>query len=207
MLVSPEARAYLGLAAPVFLDVLHLGEALIPQELFGHVLGGQTEVAGGLDQLERRRLRRRLCSDGSESNPKSPAVPAKVSPRNSRRLQPSTFRSFMGHLPSLRSHLLLCFWTLFLVSLKSQEERERRARRAMAGAKAKPLFEAEARERQGKRTDLSANLRGSKEFAKASEDAAKLRNVSPRLIESATALIWKILGRGRSFRGRVFEGS
>jgi hypothetical protein len=41
------------------LDVVDLGEPFAPQELFSHVLGGDTE-AGDLDQSDLRCLRRRL---------------------------------------------------------------------------------------------------------------------------------------------------
>ena len=62
----------------------------------------------------------------SDFRPRSPAAPTKVShSRNSRRLQPSRCRLSMGHLPFLRSHCLLDFWTLLLGSPKSQEESRR----------------------------------------------------------------------------------
>ena len=54
----------------------------------------------------------------------------------------------------------------------------------MVGADALPHFEAEAKARQGARTDISANLRES-EKRKASEDAARAVGVSSRSIESA----------------------
>jgi hypothetical protein len=43
----------------LFLDVVHVGEPLLPEELFGHVLGVLTD-AGHLDQPEPRGLGRRL---------------------------------------------------------------------------------------------------------------------------------------------------
>jgi hypothetical protein len=52
----------------------------------------------------------------------------------------------------------------------------------MLGARIKPMFEDEARERQGARTDLSANLRESLPAAKASEQAAQAVQVSPRSV-------------------------
>ncbi len=55
----------------------------------------------------------------------------------------------------------------------------------MVAAKIKPRFEAEAKGRQGERTDLSADLRKSDPFD-SSERAADLVNVSTRLVESAS---------------------
>jgi hypothetical protein len=68
--------------------------------------------------------------------------------------------------------------------------------RAMVGAKVKPLFTEEARQRQatsgpgihgGK--PLSANLRGAVVPGKAADKAASVVNVSPRLVEMATKVI------------------
>jgi ParB-like chromosome segregation protein Spo0J len=60
--------------------------------------------------------------------------------------------------------------------------------RAMIGARLMAHFENAAKERQGTRTDISANLRGS-ENRKSSEDAARVVNVSPRSVESAKKVL------------------
>lgn len=62
------------------------------------------------------------------------------------------------------------------------------AQRAMVAARLKPIYEEEARKRQGTRTDLSANLRLG-EAGKAAEKAAAALNVSPRSVESAAAVL------------------
>jgi len=51
------------------------------------------------------------------------------------------------------------------------------------------MFEKAAKERQGTRTDISTNLRSSSEPHKAAEDAAKLLNISPRSVESASRVL------------------
>jgi hypothetical protein len=58
---------------------------------------------------------------------------------------------------------------------------------ALSAAKAKPLFEEEARRRQVTDTTDSANLHG--ETGKVSEITAQVFNVSPRLVETASAVI------------------
>ncbi len=60
------------------------------------------------------------------------------------------------------------------------------SQRAMVAAAALPALQAEAKARQGTRTDLRANLRGS---GKASEKAAALVQVSPRTVEAAAAVL------------------
>jgi hypothetical protein len=56
---------------------------------------------------------------------------------------------------------------------------------AMIGGRIKQVFEAEARERQGTRTDLRANLPEGEE-GRARDKAAAAVDVSPRSVESAT---------------------
>ncbi len=77
-----EGRRDVG--GPLLLDVLHLGEPLAAQQLFGHILGGLTD-AGNLDQPEPRRLRRRLRGDrpGVHSQGAPPSPPASTHPGTS----------------------------------------------------------------------------------------------------------------------------
>src|SRR5215510_12719601 len=56
----------------LFLDVLHLGEALRLQEGFGHVLGSHTNGADIPDQPELRGLRRRLRGDRPRAQAEEP---------------------------------------------------------------------------------------------------------------------------------------
>jgi ParB-like chromosome segregation protein Spo0J len=72
----------------------------------------------------------------------------------------------------------------FVVSLNLHRRHLTTSQRSMLAVEIKEMFEKEARERQGTRTDLRANLRGSR-VGKASEHAAKIVNVSPRSVESA----------------------
>ena len=81
---------------PSCLDVLHLREPLAWQELFGHILGGYTE-AGAVTSVSL------VVSGGGSAatslgfRPRSPAVPASVSPpKNFRRLKPSPCLLIMG---------------------------------------------------------------------------------------------------------------
>ena len=72
----------------------------------------------------------------------------------------------------------------FALSMNLHRRHLSASQRSMLAAEIKPLFEKEARERQGKRTDLGASLRPS-ERGKASGHAAKIVNVSSRSVESA----------------------
>jgi ParB/Sulfiredoxin domain len=72
----------------------------------------------------------------------------------------------------------------FVVSLNLHRRHLTTSQRSMLAVEIKDMFEKEARERQGTRTDLRANLRGSM-AGKSSEYAAKIVNVSPRSVESA----------------------
>jgi hypothetical protein len=59
------------------------------------------------------------------------------------------------------------------------------SQRAMLGDKIKGEFEAEAKARQGTRTDIQANLPECR-IGQARDQAAEVVNVSPRLVESAS---------------------
>ena len=65
------------------------------------------------------------------------------------------------------------------------------SQQAMVCAKMLPEFEAEAKKRQGERTDIRANLRGCSKAtgSKASEEVAELGNISARSVESAKRVI------------------
>ena len=107
----------------------------------------------------------------------------------------------------------------FVVSLNFYRRHLDETGRAIVGAKAKPLFEEETRERQRTRTDLQANWpEGSyvcpychcrhdekphicPQAGHARDHAAKLVNVSPRLIESAA----KVLKEGTEELKRAME--
>ncbi len=62
------------------------------------------------------------------------------------------------------------------------------SQRAMVGARIKPLFEEEARERQGRRTDIRANWPES-ENRRARDDAAAAAHVSSRSVERASKVL------------------
>lgn len=75
----------------------------------------------------------------------------------------------------------------FVVSMNLHRRHLTTSQRAMLAADLKPLFEQEARARQGARTDLSSTI-PDRERGKASEHAARLVNVSPRSVESASRI-------------------
>lgn len=76
----------------------------------------------------------------------------------------------------------------FALSLNLHRRHLDAGQRAMAAAKAKPMFEAEAKARQGARTDIQANLPEGKR-GQARDHAARVMNVSPRSVESAARVL------------------
>ena len=89
---------------PFFLDVLYISESLTLQELFGHVLGTQTD-GGDLVQPERCRLRRRLRADGSAVQSNEPCRPHQGQPLQE--LPPAPAFSLLpmhGTSPFLKEH-------------------------------------------------------------------------------------------------------
>jgi hypothetical protein len=72
----------------------------------------------------------------------------------------------------------------FVVSMNLHRRHLTTSQRAIVASDIKPLFEREARMRQGARTDLGAKLHES-DKGKASEQAARLASVSTRSVESA----------------------
>jgi hypothetical protein len=75
----------------------------------------------------------------------------------------------------------------FIMSMNLQRRHLTTSQRALLGANIKQSFEREARRRQGTRTDLRAELRPGM-AGKASEQAARLMDVSARSIENAVAV-------------------
>lgn len=75
----------------------------------------------------------------------------------------------------------------FILSMNLHRRHLSTSQRALLGAELRSLFTAEARRRQGTRTDLSADLRG-RSLGKSSEEAARLVNVSARSVEIAAAV-------------------
>ena len=76
----------------------------------------------------------------------------------------------------------------FIVSLNLHRRHLNESQRAIVGAEIKPLFEQEARKRQGQRTDLCANVHKG-EPVHTKNRVAELVNVSPRSIETASKVI------------------
>lgn len=72
----------------------------------------------------------------------------------------------------------------FAVSMNLRRRHLSTSQRALLAAELKPLFEQEARARQGTRTDLGANLREG-DRGKASVQAAEIVGVSARSVETA----------------------
>lgn len=75
----------------------------------------------------------------------------------------------------------------YVLSMNLHRRHMTTSQRALLGAELRALFEKSARRRQGTRTDLRADLRAGNN-GKASEQAARLVNVSARSVESATAV-------------------
>jgi hypothetical protein len=76
----------------------------------------------------------------------------------------------------------------FVMSLNFHRRQLKASQRALVAAKAMPLLEAEARKRQGTRTDLGAKLPTS-EKGRAAEQAAKAAHVSRRQVQDAKAVL------------------
>jgi hypothetical protein len=80
--------------------------------------------------------------------------------------------------------------TAFVVSLNLHRRHLTESQRAMVGARIKPMFEDEAKERQGQRTDLKPNIVANwPQGSKSRDQAAAAVNVSPRSVERASVVL------------------
>ena len=72
-----------------------------------------------------------------------------------------------------------------VVSLNAKRRHLTQSQSAAVAVELLPVYEAEAKKRQGTRTDISAEMRGSFDAGKSSAHAARRLNVSPRYVEDA----------------------